>query len=92
MRIRFKILFKPSFKAARKNDDDQPTESSEIGYPAPIVGSAGFHLFFWSILLLFVAFIAVSVLMWNMKTFEDPLIYFTEYVLDSDDTIMEESL
>ena len=85
----------PTLKRAMKkpNDEDDTTESHVqyvIGPPRTITGRPGFHFFFWTILFLFIALIVVSVLMWNMKTFEDPLIYNTEYVPEPDSAALGE--
>lgn len=94
--------FRPNYKNKNKKNsniisierinDDNTHKQYEIGPPREIKGDANFQFIFWTFVFLIVCLIVVSILMWNMKTFEDPLIYYTEYVLDADSTIMEDNL
>lgn len=63
-----------------------------IGMPRKIVGDPLFHFEFWTIIFMIAVLVWVSAAMWNMKTFEDPFLMFTEYVHDQDATIMEDNL
>lgn len=63
-----------------------------IGLPRKIEGNPLFHFMFWTIVFMIAVLIWVSIAMWNMKTYEDPLLMFTEYVLDQDSSIMEDDL